>query len=57
MRKETCEEITRKLNAAFPDSVRTKTEIESKWWALKAQGRENCATTERPCKEQVRSPN
>ncbi|KAK4325855.1 hypothetical protein Pmani_003560 [Petrolisthes manimaculis] len=40
VRRDTWDEITRKLNAAFPDSVRLKSEIEKKWWALKAQGRE-----------------
>lgn len=40
MRRDTWEDVTRKLNASFPESVRTKSDIEKKWWALKAQGRE-----------------
>lgn len=40
VRREAWEEITRKLNAAYPDTVRMKSEVEKKWWALKSQGRE-----------------
>ena len=40
MRRDMWEEVTRKLNASFPESVRTKSDAEKKWWALKAQGRE-----------------
>lgn len=40
VRREAWEEITGNLNAAYPDTVRMKSEVEKKWWALKSQGRE-----------------
>ncbi|KAK3873457.1 hypothetical protein Pcinc_021534 [Petrolisthes cinctipes] len=39
-RKDAWDNITRKINAAFPKSVRGKVDVEKKWWSLKAQGRE-----------------
>lgn len=56
-RKDTWEEITNKLNAAYLDAVRDKGEVEKKWWALKGQGREELSahkkilggTGEKPC--------
>ncbi|KAK3880409.1 hypothetical protein Pcinc_015092 [Petrolisthes cinctipes] len=39
-RKDTWEEITNKINAAYFDAVRDKGDVEKKWWALKGQGRE-----------------
>lgn len=39
-RAEVWENITTQINAAFPEVMRDVTEVEKKWWTLKAQGRE-----------------